>query len=275
MFAPPPFRYGRMWRMTLRFLLVFAILSAACTRAPEVRAGIDRAKLVDLSHAYDEKTIYWPTSPPFSWKRDAWGQSAGGYWYASATFTTSEHGGTHLDSPIHFAEGKWSTAEIPISQLVGPARVIDASSASSADRNYLITRADVEAYEQRAGALAQNDIVLIRTDWSRYWPDRKAYLGSDKPGDTSSLSFPGISREVAELLVERRVAGVGIDTASIDYGRSADFMAHRVLTAANIYALENLDGLSRLPESGATLLALPMKIAGGTGGPVRVVAVLP
>ena len=246
------------------------LLTVACARPPSSPSGIDRAKLVDLSHAYDEKTIYWPTSPPFDWKRDAWGQSAGGYWYASATFTTSEHGGTHLDSPLHFAEGKWSAADIPVSRMVGPARVIDVSAACARDRNYLVTRADLETR-----GIAEGDIVLIRTDWSRYWPDRKAYMGTDKPGNTSELSFPGISREAAELLVARKVAGVGIDTASMDYGPSKDFMSHRILTAANIYGLENLDGLSRLPESGATLIALPMKIAGGTGGPVRVVAVLP
>ncbi|MGH9674581.1 MAG: cyclase family protein, partial [Bryobacteraceae bacterium] len=224
---------------------------------------------------FDERTIFWPTSPPFVWKKDAWGKSAGGYWYTSATFTTSEHGGTHMDSPIHFAEGKWSTAEIPIERLAGPAVVIDIAAACARDRNYLLQPADITAWERKHGAIAEGDIVLVRTGWWRFWPDRKRYMGSDKPGDAAGLSFPGVGVEAARVLVSRRPAGVGIDTASLDHGRSKDFQAHRILNAANIYGLENVTNLDRLPESGATVIALPVKIAGGTGGPARIVAVLP
>jgi kynurenine formamidase len=258
-----------MFRALPAFLLLTAL------SAQPGRPLFDPAKLVDLSHAYDEDTLYWPTSPPFEWKKDAWGPSPGGYWYASATFTTSEHGGTHLDSPIHFAEGKWSSADIPVSRLIAPAVVIDVTAACARDRNYRLQSSDITAWEKTNGQIQPGDIVLVRTGWSRHWPNRKAYMGSDKPGDTAGLSFPGISAEAARLLVSRRPAGVGIDTASLDYGPSKDFMTHRILTAANIYGLENITNLHGLPPAGATLIALPVKIRNGTGGPVRIVAVLP
>jgi kynurenine formamidase len=260
-----------MIRCTLLVTLLAAVLPAQTPR----RSAIDRAKLVDLSYAFDDKTIYWPTSPPFAWKKDAWGRSPDGQWYASATFTTSEHGGTHMDSPIHFAEGKWSTAEIPISQLAGPAVVIDITASCARDRNYLLTPADIAAWEKKHGPIREGEIVMIRSGWSRFWPDRKKYMGSDKPGDVAGLSFPGIGVEAAKLLVSRRPAGIGIDTASLDHGPSKNFAAHRVIGAANIYGLENVTNLDRLPEAGATIIALPVKIAGGTGGPVRIIALLP
>ena len=119
--------------------------------------------------------------------------------------------------------------------------------------------------------------MLVRTGWGKYWPDPKRYLGTDEHGAKAvpKLHFPGISGEASHLLVDRKVSGVGIDTASVDYGQSKDFQTHRILYAQNIYGLENVANLDRLPPTGALLIALPMKIKGGTGGPVRIVAVLP
>ncbi len=264
-------------RCQRRWLVLFlaSLPAVGWSQAAARQSAIDRARLVDLTYAYDENTIYWPTSPPFQWKKDAWGMSPGGYWYASATFTSSEHGGTHMDSPIHFAEGKRSTAEIPVASLAGPAVVIDITAACARDRNYLLRPSDIEGWEKRHGRIAEAEIVLVRTGWGRFWPDRKQYLGADKPGDTAGLSFPGISGEAARLLAGRKPSGVGIDTASLDFGRSKDFIAHRILNGADIYGLENVANLDRVPETGATLIALPVKIRNGTGGPVRIVAVLP
>ncbi|MCC7154811.1 MAG: cyclase family protein [Bryobacterales bacterium] len=236
---------------------------------------IDRSKLVDMSYPFDGKTIYWPTAKPFEWHKDAWGPSAAGFWYASATFTTSELGGTHLDSPLHFGQGQPGTAEIPVSRLVGPAKVIDISAACNRDRDYRLTAADVAAFEKAHGRIAAGDLVLIRTGWGRFWPDRKKYLGDDTPADASRLSFPGLSREAAMLLAERGVSGVGIDTASIDYGKSKDFICHQVLARAGIFNLENVANLDKVPATGAILFALPVKISGGTGGPVRIIALTP
>ncbi|HXE89617.1 MAG TPA: cyclase family protein [Terriglobales bacterium] len=237
--------------------------------------AIDERKLVDLTHAFDSSTVYWPNAQPFEWKKESWGMTAGGYWYTAAHYAASEHGGTHLDSPIHFGEGKAALDELPVAQFVGPAVVVDISEACARDADYRLRPEDISAWEKKHGAIPAGAIVLVRTGWGRFWPDKKKYLGDDTPGRTTGLHFPGISREAAELLVARRVDGVGIDTASTDYGQSRDFPAHRVLAAANIYGLENVADLERLPATGATLIALPMKIKGGTGGPVRIIALLP
>lgn len=237
--------------------------------------AIDESKLVDLSHAFDDKTVYWPTAKPFVWHKEAWGPADGGYWYASGSFEASEHLGTHIDSPIHFAEKRATTDAIPLRQLTGPAAVIDISKAAAADRDYQLSRTDIEVWEKAHGRIPDGAIVLVRTGWSKFWPDRGRYMGSTAPGDVKNLHFPGISPGAAELLVSRRVDGVGIDTASLDYGLSTDFQAHRILNGAGIYGLENVASLDRLPPTGATVIALPMKIRNGTGGPVRIIAILP
>jgi kynurenine formamidase len=241
-----------------------------------VRADDLAARAIDLTYPFDEKTIYWPTDKSFHWEKTKWGPSPGGYWYASATYAASEHGGTHLDSPIHFGEGQATADAIPVSRLIGPAVVVDISAACARDRDSVLGAADLEAWEAAHGAIPDGAIVLVRTGWGKFWPDKKAYLGSDVPGDTAHLHFPGIGRDAAEWLVARRkIAGVGIDTASLDHGPSSDFIAHRVLNGAGLYGIENVANLERVPATGATAIALPMKIKGGSGGPVRIIAILP
>lgn len=248
--------------------------TAGETPKPEA-AKIDEARLIDLTYPFDDKTVYWPTAKPFEWQKESWGKSAGGYWYTAARYAASEHGGTHLDAPIHFSEGKQAADEIPISRLVGPAIVIDITPACAANADYQLTAQDITTWEKAHGAIPAEAIALVRTGWGKFWPDRKKYLGTDTPGDTANLRFPGIGREAAELLAARKIEAIGIDTASIDHGQSKDFITHQVLNGANIYGLENVANLDRLPAKGATLIALPMKIKGGTGAPVRIVAILP
>lgn len=253
---------------------------AGCSGAVSQQAGqpaaIDESKLVDLTYNFDADTIYWPTAKPFTWEKEAWGRNASGEWYTAARYSASEHGGTHLDAPIHFAEGRHTMDEIPLGTLVGPAVVIDISKGCEGKADCLLTAKNITDWEGRNGRLPDQSIVLIRTGWGRHWGDKKAYLGTDKPGDTANLHFPGLSREAAELLAkERRIDAVGIDTASLDHGPSKDFIAHRVLNGANIYGLENVANLDKLPATGATVIALPMKIKGGTGGPTRIIAILP
>ncbi|MBW2541712.1 MAG: cyclase family protein, partial [Deltaproteobacteria bacterium] len=154
--------------------------------------------------------------------------------------------------------------------------VIDVSAQAARDRNYRVSADDILAFEKRHGEIAAGTIVLVRTDWSRRWPDARDYLGDDTPGDASQLQFPGYGAEATRLLTEvRGVAMIGIDTASIDYGKSKDFIAHRIGAARGVSNLENLTNLSELPATGSLVLALPMKIGGGSGGPVRVVALVP
>jgi kynurenine formamidase len=253
-------------------LILAAVLIASCTKPP---ATIDSDKLVDLSYTFDDKTVYWPNAEGFRHRKDSWAQTPAGYWYAAGEFTSAEHGGTHVDSPVHFSEGKMTLDQIPVSKLVAPLAVIDVTAQAVGDRDYRITPADITTWEQGHAPLAPNSIVVFRTAWGKYWPDRKQYLGSDVKGDIANLHFPGLSREAAELLVTRKVAGVGIDTASLDYGPSTDFIAHQILNGANIYGIENIAQVDKLPATGATLIALPMKIGEGSGGPARVVALLP
>jgi kynurenine formamidase len=200
----------------------------------------------------------------------------GGWWYAANDFCAAEHGGTHLDAPIHFAEGRWTADEIPLDRLVGPAVVVDISEQAVRDRDALLTRADLAACEARDGRIPDGAVLLVRTGWDRFWDDPARYLGSATPGDTAHLRFPGVGADAAEwLTTARRLRSIGIDTASIDRGPSRDFRAHRVLTNANVPIFENLAGLAAVPARGATFIGLPMKIRGGSGGPLRAVAVLP
>ena len=234
-------------------------------------------RLVDLTHPFNAQTIYWPTAPStFTLDRLAYGQTEGGFFYAANALSTPEHGGTHLDAPIHFGEGRHTADQIPLDRLVAPAVVIDVSAKAAADRDYRLTPQDVLDFERRHGRIAPGTIVLLRTGWSRFWPDRKAYLGDDTPGDASKLHFPSYGAEAARLLVrERRVAALGADVASIDYGPSTDFAVHRIAAESNVPGLENLANLDSLPAAGAIVIALPMKIEGGSGGPLRAIALVP
>jgi kynurenine formamidase len=234
------------------------------------------ARLVDLSHSFDESTVYWPTaSEGFLRETIAYGQTDAGFFYAAYNFCAPEHGGTHLDAPRHFAEHGATTDEIPLERLVAPAVVIDMSDAAANNPDVLLGRAHIEAFEAEHGTITPGTIVLVRTDWSERWPDRARYLGDATPGDVSNLHFPGIGADAAELLVEREIAAVGLDTASLDHGPSRDFAAHRILAAAGVPGFENLDSLAQLPARGALMLALPMKIGQGSGAPMRAIAIVP
>jgi kynurenine formamidase len=241
--------------------------------------GVDlaRARFIDLSHTYDASTVYWPTSPS-SFRLDtlAFGDQPGGYFYSSFAFSTPEHGGTHLDAPIHFAAGRQTSDQIPLDRLIARAVVIDITQQANADRDYRLTAADVEAWEQTNGMVPANAIVLLRTGWSQRWPNRLEYLGDDTPGSATNLHFPSYGADAARLLVEeRQVGGLGADVASIDYGASTDFVVHRIAAARNVIGLENLTNLAELPATGAWIIALPVKIGGGSGGPLRAVGVVP
>jgi kynurenine formamidase len=247
--------------------------SLACRQEADL---LGTGRWVDLTHDFSPETIYWPTAKPFTLEVVSAQRTPAGYYYAANNFSAAEHGGTHLDAPVHFAEGKWTTDQIPLDRLVGEAVVIDVRDGADAKPDYRIDPAALRAWED-GRSIPESTIVLFRTGWSRRWPDRASYLGtaSTGPAAVAQLHFPGLDSATARWLVERRVRAVGIDTPSIDPGQSRTFPTHQILSAANIPAFENLTNLDQLPQTGSFVVALPMKIRGGSGGPLRIVALIP
>ena len=241
-------------------------------------ASLLSGKLVDLTHSFDAETIYWPTEQGFRFERGNNGVTPKGYYYAANRFATAEHGGTHLDAPIHFAADHPSVDEIDLERLLGEAAVVDVAERCAEDPDYQISVADLRAWEERHGQQLIDVIVLLRTGWSSRWPDRLKYLGTEAQGAeaVAQLHFPGLAPEAARWLVEQRsIKAIGIDTASIDPGQSTHFESHRDLCGHDVPIFENVANLDQLPAQGALVIALPMKIAGGSGGPLRIVAVVP
>jgi kynurenine formamidase len=260
--------------MTRSFTVFLVAGSLACGQG-EARL-MPSGRWIDLTHDFSPETIYWPTAKPFQLEVVSAERTPAGYYYAANNFTAAEHGGTHLDAPVHFAEGKWTTDQIPLDRLIGEAVVVDVQREANANPDYRINREVLRAWED-GRIRPESTIVLFRTGWSRRWPDRAAYLGTSKTGAEAvpQLHFPGIDSAAARWLVERKVRAVGIDTPSIDPGQSRTFATHQILSAANIPAFENLANLDQLPAIGSFVVALPMKIRGGSGGPLRIVALIP
>lgn len=266
-------------------LLSLVFIVPGCRPAPPqasdalaaVFAG-EGAVWVDLSYAYDHRTVFWPTAKPFELTAVAAGMTDGGYYYAANDFSMAEHGGTHLDAPIHFAEGRLTADQIPLGRLIGAAVVVDVSEAAAANPDYQVQVSDMEAWEAEHGSIPDGAILLLRTGWGARWPDRERYLGTVLTGPEAvpQLHFPGLHPDAARWLVERReIDAVGIDTPSIDHGQSTLFESHRILFADDVPAFENVAELERMPSTGAYVVALPMKIAGGSGGPLRIVGLIP
>jgi kynurenine formamidase len=263
-------------------ILWFIVAAAGCSVPPAPPAAPPPAfpagALVDLSHAYDATAIFWPTAAPFKLEKVADGMTPAGYYYAANDFATSEHGGTHIDSPIHFAQGRQTVDQIPLERLIGAAVVVDVTDAAAKDADYQVTADDLQRTEARDGRIPDRAILLIRTGYWKRWPDAATYLGTAERGEAAvaKLHFPGLHPEAAAwLIANRSISAIGIDTASIDYGQSTLFESHRALFAKDIPAFENLTNLDRLPARGAHVIALPMKIAGGSGAPLRAMAILP
>lgn len=257
-----------------RSLALLVLAGALACDRPQDLGLLRDAEWIDLTHDFSSATIYWPTAKPFKLEIVSAQQTPAGYYYAANNFSAAEHGGTHLDAPIHFAEGKWTTDQIPLERLIGPAVVVDVRPQADSSPDYRVDVKAMDRWERENGRVPEDAIVLFRTGWGRRWPDRAAYLGTARTGPAAApeLRFPGIDSAAASRLVERKVRAVGIDTPSIDYGQSTSFLTHRILFEANIPAFENVANLDRLPTTGSFVVALPMKIKGGSGGPLRIVA---
>lgn len=238
---------------------------------------LDAGRWIDLSHAYGEDTLYWPTASTFHKETVFEGETEGGWYYTAYDIRTAEHGGTHLDAPVHFYAGRDTADRVPLERLIGPAVVIDVSEQALAEPDYQLSAADIGGWEAVHGRVPPGSIVLVRTGYAAFWPDAERYLGTRRRGADAVplLHFPGIHPDAARLLVQRAVGAVGLDTASVDFGQSTDFMTHRILYEANIPGFENVADLAGLPPVGALVIALPMKIRGGSGAPLRIVAFVP
>jgi len=278
-YATPGLAMKHIWLMTGTALLAaaagFAWAQSPVRTAPAI--DLSAYRIVDLTYSFNASTPYWPTATTgFQLQTVSKGPAPGGYFYSAYAYAAPEHGGTHLDAPVHFAEGHASTEKVPLDRLMAPAVVIDISASAAKNADYRLTTSDVFAFERRYGRIRPGTIILLHTGWSKHWPNKKAYLGDDKPGDATHLHFPSFREDAAKLLViDRRAAAIGVDVASIDYGQSKDFLVHRAAAAADVPGLENLAGLDGLPPTGAFVIALPMKIEGGSGGPLRAIALVP
>ena len=254
--------------------LLFLVWTWAGCALTETRSTRDGG-WIDLTYAFSSETIYWPTSEKFQLETVFAGQSEAGFYYSAYKLATAEHGGTHLDAPVHFGEGQASNDALSLDQLIGNAVVIDTSAKALTDRDYRVSLDDLKAWERSHGQIPRNAIVLLRTGYGRYWPDPGKYLGTALRGveGVAALHFPGLHPEAAHWLIENRgIKAIGIDTASIDRGQSQRYRSHRVLAAAGVPVFENVANLDQLPATGAWVIALPMKIAGGSGGPLRIIA---
>jgi len=266
---------GMVSIMSTRIVSIFVllILATACTRVEQV--DWEDGTWIDLTYEYSDETIYWPTSDTFQLDTVFVGEAEGGYYYEAYAFTSAEHGGTHLDAPIHFYEGGESVEQIEIDQLTGYAVVIDVSEPVADNRDYQIQTFDITSWEEEYGPIPDGSIVLFKTGMGTFWPDAEAYLGTANRGEEalSDLSFPGIHPDAAQWIVENRnIKAVGLDTPSLDYGQSELYEAHQVLFEHNIAGFENVANLDQLPTTGAYVIALPMKIKDGSGAPLRIVA---
>lgn len=261
-------------------MLSLLLVSAGCNAGqPRLdHPTLEHSRLIDLTHTFGAETIVWPTEHDFRLVVQQEGETPGGYYYASNRLEMAEHGGTHIDAPIHFAKGGQTLDQIPLEYLIGAGVRIDISAQCARDRDYRITILDFERWEATHGRIPDRTIVLLDTGFARFWPSRQDYLGTGLrgPEGVQALHFPGVHPEAAMWLVhERHIKAVGIDTASIDYGQSTHFETHVALLSHNVPVFENLADLRALPALGFEVIALPMKIAGGTGGPLRVIAAIP
>jgi kynurenine formamidase len=251
-----------------------ALLIVSCAKQ---NSGFPAGQWIDLSYDFSPDTIYWVTAEPFRRETVAEGKTDKGYYYSAYNYSAAEHGGTHIDAPVHFAENQQKVDEIPLQRLIAPAVKIDVAAKAAANRDYQIGVEDLTGWETQNGKIPDGSIVLLQTGFGKFWSDAKNYLGTDRRGAeaVAELHFPGLHPEAAAWLVKnRKINAVGIDTASIDFGQSQTFGSHVALMSENIPAFENVANLDKVPVKGAQIVALPMKIKGGSGAPLRIIAFL-
>ena len=197
-----------MKRLPCLFLLLPMLLNANAD-------ALFDGKWIDLTHAFSSETIVWPTSKPFKKETVFEGHTGKGYYYAAYNISTAEHGGTHIDAPIHFAEKRNTVDQINVDQLVGPGVLIRVAAKAGENRNYQLSVEDILDWEKQHGPVPDNSILLVDTGSGRHWPDKLKYMGTDLRGEpgVAALKFPGIHPDAARYLASnRKINAIGIDT---------------------------------------------------------------
>jgi len=252
-------------------LIVITLVSSCLTE--------EHKNLIDLSHNLNSETLHWLTARPFELRVEQNGTIRRGdeeYWVQSDEIHMASHTGTHIDAPCHFSRGKWCVSDIPFSHLIDiPIAVVDVSQKCLENRDYEATIDDVKEWELKHGQIPDKAVLVIQTGWSRWWPSKKQYFGTEGT-DPALAHFPGVHPNLSQWLVENRnIVGLGVDGPSVDNGQSKSKKTHRIMGARNIYNIENMASrVFDLPPIGAKMIALPLKLDGASGTPVTIVAYL-
>jgi kynurenine formamidase len=238
-----------------------ALCLAAAVAAQDLR-------IVDLTHPLEEDMALWPGGEPFRMERVVDYDQG----YRVHRFEMGENVGTHVDAPSHFIEGGPGIDAIAPGKLVAELVIVDVRRQAARNPDYAVQPRDLVAHESQYGRIPEGSVVVAYTGWYERFSDPPRYANQDEAG---TMHFPGWSREAAALAVERRAAGIGIDTLSIDPGNSRDFAAHRLALGAGLYQLENLTNLEDVPLRGATVVVGVLPVRDGTQAPARVLALVP
>lgn len=256
-------------------LIIALILIYSCNSPDSTLDNLPRLfngqlEILDLTHALNSTSPSWGKGQnPFNYKIIAAHDSG---LPILGSYSTPEHYGTHIDAPIHSADGQLTVDQLTTDQLFAPGIVIDVSVKSEKDPDYLLQMEDILKWEEMNGPIPDRAVVLLYTGWSKKWEDHAAFKNV---GEDEKMHFPGFSKETAEFLVnERAINGIGIDNMSIDFGLSERFEVHKITNGAGKFHLENLANLHQLPVKGFYLIIAPIKLESGSGGQVRVFAVI-
>jgi kynurenine formamidase len=242
--------------MKVRTLIVGYVLALAlflfAQRHPDSSSPTEFRAVVDLTHAVDARALAY--------------EPAGKSLLSPALF------GTRIDAPAHFARGLWTVDQIPTERLIAPLVVLDVTTNASNRPDYQISVADIARWEQAHNQIPLGSVIMARTGWDARWNSVKEYRNADRTG---TMHFPGYSPDAAKFLIEGRNAlGLGIDTASVDYGPSKDFPVRQFTLSHSVYQLENVANLDHAPATGGMVVVAPTKLESGSDGPVRILALV-
>jgi len=258
-------------------LLLVGFLTVSCQKEKPELDRLEQlfsAKLtiIDLTHTLNNTSPYWPSEKGSPFKYDTIFAHKSGSPVMGA-YSTPEHHGTHIDAPIHGGDNLKSVEQLTSEDMFGPAIVIDISKQSGVNSDYTLSKTNILDWEVKHGKLPKGAIVLLYTGWSKKWTDYEAYKNEDEDG---KMHFPGFSENAAQFLIdERDIRGIGIDNMSVDAAQSKGFPVHGIVNGAGKYQLENVANLHLLPPTGTFLIVAPIKIQGGSGGQVRLFAIVP